>query len=241
MAKINYITYNGTRSDSLGVYVSGAGSFDAAELDLVPYEIPGKSGDLLISNNRFKNIEITYPAFVPGDFQTRVQAIRNWLRSASNYVRLRDTYDSGHFRLAVCSARQSFEPVNRNDGANFEMIFNCKPQRFILLGGYMNVVTSGDNLQNTTANNSFPLFEIDATNTTPTLKVVNSLGSFELTATESLNDTFYIDCETQNIYVGATNLNSKFVGTFPIFTPGNNVITYSGCTTFYVQPNWWEL
>ena len=241
MPKINYVRYNNTRSDTLGIYVSGSGSYDVAEMDVTSYAIPGRNGDLLIPNNRYKNIEITYPAFVPGDFSAQAQSIRNWLRSRNTYGRLVDSYDPTHFRLAINSARQSFSPVNRNDGANFEIIFNCKPQRFVLIGGYMNAVTSGDNMANSTVNNAFPLFEIDSTNTTPTFKVVNSLGNFELTATESLNDTFYVDCETQNIYTGSINLNNKFVGDFPIFAPGSNVITYSGCTTFYVQPNWWEL
>ena len=134
MAKIHTLTYNGTKSSDLGVFVTGSGSFDAAELDVDKYEIPGRNGDLILSNNRYKNIEVIYPAFIPKAFMDKVQSVRNWLRSAKVYSRLEDTYDMDHFRMGLASGVQSFEPVNRNDGANFEMTFDCKPQRFLKVG-----------------------------------------------------------------------------------------------------------
>ena len=85
--KIGKVSYNGISSDSLGVYVTGAGTFDPAELDTVSYQIAGRNGDLIVSNNRYKNISVSYPAFVPNDFTNRVQSIRNWLRSATEIGR----------------------------------------------------------------------------------------------------------------------------------------------------------
>lgn len=134
MAKIHTLTYNGTKSSDLGVFVSGSGSFDAAEFDVDKYEIPGRNGDLILSNNRYKNIEITYPAFIPKAFMDKVQNVRNWLRSSKVYARLEDTYDMDHYRLGIPTGVQSFSPENRNDGANFEMTFDCKPQRFLKVG-----------------------------------------------------------------------------------------------------------
>ena len=134
MAKIHTLTYNGTKSSDLGVFVSGSGSFDAAEFDVDKYEIPGRNGDLILSNNRYKNIEITYPAFIPKAFMDKVQNVRNWLRSSKVYARLEDTYDMDHYRLGIPPGVQSFSPENRNDGANFEMTFDCKPQRFLKVG-----------------------------------------------------------------------------------------------------------
>lgn len=134
MAKIHTLTYNGTKSSDLGVFVSGSGSFDAAEFDVDKYEIPGRNGDLILSNNRYKNIEITYPAFLPKAFMDKVQNVRNWLRSSKVYARLEDTYDMDHYRLGIPTGVQSFSPENRNDGANFEMTFDCKPQRFLKVG-----------------------------------------------------------------------------------------------------------
>lgn len=132
--KTGSITYNGKNSLELGVYTTGSGSFDAAELDVDKYEIPGRNGDLILSNNRYKNIEITYPAFIPKAFMDKVQNVRNWLRSSRVYARLEDTYDTDHYRLGIPTGVQSFSPEHRNDGANFEMTFDCKPQRFLKVG-----------------------------------------------------------------------------------------------------------
>lgn len=134
MAKIHTLTYNGTKSSDLGVFVTGSGSFDAAEIDVDKYEIPGRNGNIILPNHRYKNIEITYPAFIPKAFMDKVQNVRNWLRSSKVYARLEDTYDMDHYRLGIPTGEQSFSPENRNDGANFEMTFDCKPQRFLKVG-----------------------------------------------------------------------------------------------------------
>ena len=132
--KIGKVTYNGQSSDTLGVFVSGAGSFNAAELDTTSYQIPGRNGDLILQNNRYKNIDVTYPAFIPNEFETRVQSVRNWLRSSKVYARLEDNYDPDHFRMGVGKGVQTFNPGFLNKGANMQMVFNCKPQRFLKTG-----------------------------------------------------------------------------------------------------------
>ena len=63
---MNYITYNSTTSQSLGIFVSRGSSFDAAAPDYTSYEIPGKNGDRQINNDRYKNIDVIYPVFIPG-------------------------------------------------------------------------------------------------------------------------------------------------------------------------------
>lgn len=133
--KTGSITYNGKNSlTDLGIYVTGSGSFDAAELDVDRYEVAGRNGDIIIPKNRYKNISISYPAFIPKEFDGKVQSVRNWLRSAKTYARLEDTYDMNHFRLGLASGIQSFEPANRNDASNFALTFDCKPQRFLKTG-----------------------------------------------------------------------------------------------------------
>ena len=131
---LNYLTYNGKKSTDLGVYVTGSGSFDAAELDVDRYEVAGRNGDIIIPKNRYKNIPISYPAFIPKGFDGKAQSVRNWLRSAKTYARLDDTYDVNHFRLGLANGVQSFEPVNRNDASNFQLSFDCRPERFLKTG-----------------------------------------------------------------------------------------------------------
>ena len=129
------LTYNGKNSlTDFNIYVTGSGSFDAAELDYDRYEIAGRNGDLIIPKNRYKNIQVSYPAFIPKAFMNGVQSVRNWMRSSKVYARLEDTYDVNHFRMGLANGVQSFEPANRNDASNFQLNFNCRPERFLKSG-----------------------------------------------------------------------------------------------------------
>ncbi len=237
----HYITYNGTSSKSLGIYVSRGSCFDAAAPDYVSYQIPGRNGDLQINNDRYLNIDVTYPVFIPGGFESSVQAVRNWMRSADGYANLLDTFDPTHYRMARGKDVLTFEPTAQNRGANFTLVFDCKPQRFITSAYNQVTVTTGDTLVNPTQYTALPRFQVDGVTTGATLTVANSLGTVTMTATRNRSNSSYIDCENCNIYAGSINLNDLFSGDFPVFTAGNNVVTFSGITSVKVRPRYWEL
>lgn len=235
--KIGKITYNGTASDSFGLIVAGAGSFDAAEPDMTAYSVPGRNGDILLDNHRYKNITVTYPAFIPSAFQSQVQGIRDWIRSSDSYARLEDNFDTTHFRQAIGKGILSFSPVNSNKAANMKLVFNCKPQRFLTTGETESTVTSGDSVNNPTQYNAAPLIVVK----NPTATATFTVGTYTMTATAAFTGDVVIDCERMNIYSGTVNKNSLFTGSFPVLVPGGNTITFSGFTSFKITPRWWEL
>lgn len=241
MPKIHKVTYNGTASDTLGIFVTGSGTFNAAEFDVTAYQVPGRNGDVLIPNNRYKNIKVEYPAFIPGNFEARAQSIRNWMRSSKTYAEIVDDYDTDHFRLGMAVGVQEFQPANRNDAANFKLVFNCKPQRFLNTGKTAKTISSSTTVSNPTQFEALPLFHCTKITSSASLSVTNAKGTFTLTATAARNGEIYIDCETQNIYFQALNLNAIFAGDFPILTAGTNTITASGFTSLTMIPRWWEL
>ena len=53
---MNAFQFNGRSSSEFGVYISGGGTYNAPERDVEFMAMPGRSGDLLIDNGRFKNI-----------------------------------------------------------------------------------------------------------------------------------------------------------------------------------------
>lgn len=238
---LHYITYNSVTSKSLGIFVSSGSTFDAAAPDYTSYEIPGKNGDLQINNNRYKNIDVAYPVFIPGAFTSSVQAVRNWMRSADGYVELKDTYDTTHYRLARGKDILAFKPSPQNNGANFQLVFDCKPQRFLNSGTSWKTLTSGDVLNNPTPFVALPQFEVYNNTASATFTVTNSLGTYTMTATAARSGYTFIRSEIMNIYNGNTNLNHLFTGDFPVFAPGNNTITFSGMGSLKVRPYWWEL
>lgn len=229
MPKIHTLTFNGTASSSLGIFITGAGTFNAADLDVTSYQIPGRNGDLIVSNNRYKNIRVEYPAFIPGGFESRAQSVRNWMRSATTYAKISDDYDTDHFRLGIPDGVQEFQPVNQNDAANFKLVFNCKPQRFLTSVAAEYQIANSYNEQNPTNYVALPLIRLVGSITGAAyIQVVNSLGTFKMTATSAYTGDVYIDSETMNIYSGSSNLNHLMTGDFPVLAPGSNVFTFSG-------------
>ena len=63
--------------------------------------------------------------------------------------------------MGLYSAGLEVSPVNYNQAGEFELIFNCKPQRWLTVGDYPIPVESGDVLENPTPFSSGPLLEID--------------------------------------------------------------------------------
>lgn len=243
------LTFDGYNSlTDFGVYISGPGVHNAAEADVTAYQIPGRNGDLIISNNRYKNIEVTYPAFIAHGFAAKEQAVRNWIKRAVNYRELSDTYDPTHFRKARPTGELEFSPV-RPDGANFEIVFDCDPRRFLLAGEtdetFTNDVWSDTNPTGFTAKPLVFLQDI-ASGLTLDFYDDESGRTITLTATAAHVGVIVIDCETQDIYDDNTldNLNTLFTlsGDFPELGGGFNSVTIAGTySVAIIRPRWWEL
>lgn len=242
---LNYLIYNGTKSTDLGVYVTGSGSFDAAEMDAEKVEIAGRNGDFIIPKGRYKNIPVTYPAFIPKAFQGNAQNIRNWMRSATDYARLEDTYDPDHFRLGLASGIQSFEPVNVNDAANFQLSFDCDPRRFLKSGDSFTTFSGTWSATNPTDYPSRPQIAIGDPEEGMEIEVTVDGRVTTFTATDDYTGLVIIDCETQDIYDDSlgTNLNYLFTisGEFPQFKGTNSIELSGNYSAASVRPRWWEL
>lgn len=130
----NYFTLNGVDSRDFGVYINGQGTYSAPEKDYTFYQIPGRSGDIIGSENRLMNIEITYHAFIYADFDNNMAAFRSFLLSLDGYQRLEDSYHPDEFRMACYTG--PFDPAVTvvNDAGEFDIVFNCKPQRYLKSG-----------------------------------------------------------------------------------------------------------
>lgn len=242
------LTWSGYNSlKDFGVYISGAGEHNAAEADVTVYQIPGRSGDLIIPNGRYKNIEVRYPAFIAHGFAVKEQGVRNWLRSAVNYRDLTDTYDQTHFRKARPTGELEFSPV-RPDGANFEIVFDCDPRRFLVSGDSFATITGGSwSDDNPTEFDARPQIAVGDPENGMEIEVTDGDGRVTtFTATDDHVGLVIIDCETQDIYDDSTlaNLNSLFTisGDFPSLSAGTNLITLTGnYSAASVRPRWWEL
>ena len=163
IAPYKTFTFDGESSADYGVYITGEGVFNAPERAVEMVDIPGRNGSYALDQGRFGNIEVTYTAGMVDDSETdfadRLADVRNWLCSKKGYVRLEDDYNPDEYRMAVYSSGISVEHADLRTG-EFEISFDCKPQRWLTSGETAVSVTSGNTLTNPTRFDAEPLLEV---------------------------------------------------------------------------------
>lgn len=234
----NYFIFDNNDSRDYGVYINGGGVFNAPTRAYNPITVPGRNGDLLLDEKRYENIEVIYPAFIVRDFNDNLSDLRDMLLSVNGYARLEDSYNSDEFRLGYFSGGIEVEPTARLDAGNFELLFTCKPQRFLKSGETVTSITSSSGtISNPTEFNSKPLIRVYGYGTL-------TINSDVITIASGYN-YIDIDCDIQDCYYGTTNANSKVTfqsNDFPVLVPGSNGISRAGnITKIEITPRWWKL
>ena len=231
----NYLIFNGKSTKDFGVYISGLNTYNAPERDVEIISVPGRNGDLTIDNGRYKNITVSYPAFIYDQFDQNVEGLRNYLLSQRGYVRLEDTYHPNEYRLARFKGEFSAKPVDWLEAGEFELEFDCYPQRFLKSGEQTITFEAADSLFNEHM---------------PSKPVIRAYGTGSLTINgvsvliTSANVYTDIDCDLEEAYKGSTNCNGNIVlnnGKFPVLDSGSNSISISNLTKIEITPRWWVL
>lgn len=160
-----HLIFGDADSADYGIYISGDGVYNAPERAVEFVDVPGRNGAIALDQGRYNNIEITYPAGTfaktQEEFRENLSAFRNAILSQKGYQRLEDTYHPEEYRMGVYSSGLEVSPAGYNQAGEFELIFNCKPQRWLTVGAYPIPVDSGDVLDNPSVFDSEPLLEIE--------------------------------------------------------------------------------
>ena len=198
--------------------------------------VMGRNGDLVLDTGAYNNVEQIYSIYFNAkstSFQTEAHKVAMWLNGSRGYCRLTDTYDPTVYRMALMSSYTEYKNFLNYMG-RADVIFNCKPQRFLLTGETETTLTSGT----TVTNNYMPCYPIFTVRGNGTLTVAGN----SIVISNNSNQNMTIDCETQNAYTGTTNRNADIVvsGEFPFLASGNNTVTFSN-TSCKMIPRWWTL
>ena len=237
----NWLTFDGVSTKDFGVYISGGGTYNAPARSREVISVPGRNGDLIIDNGRYENTEVVYHAFIYRNFGVNVEGVRNLLLSKTGYVRIEDTYHPEEFRLGVYSGNFQADVVEWLEAGEFDLTFNCKPQRFLKAGYDLTFgadaysFTADGSLLNETAQIAKPLLRVYGTGTF----TING-ASMTISSANSYTD---IDCDIMDAFKGSTNCNGNISGAFPTLAPGDNTVDLpaSGITKIEIIPRWWVL
>ena len=237
---LNSFTFNGKDSwEDFGVYIGGQGTYNAPQRVITKTSIPGRNGDLLHDEGRYMNATVTYNIVVMHEFREKTDELRAWLLSPTTYVRLTDTYHPDEYRMAIVSGGLDFETSAYNLTGKTQVIFDCKPQRFLKSGENTITLTASGTVTNPTLFDSKPLITVYG----------NGVCSFTLrNKTVTITDVssyVVVDSESMNVYKGATSMNDKVTLSdegFPVLIPGNNGIALGGNTTkIEIVGRWWTI
>jgi len=229
--------YNGQSSRDLGLVLSGEDTWITPVPEFEHISVPGRSGDLLLSNHRYGNVEITYRVGIQRLFSPTYSALMNFLLSDPGYHRLEDSYHPEVFRIAMMEEAVQPRMGARNHSGTFDLTFSCKPQQYLKSGERTTVFTANGSLFNPTRFDARPLLRIYG---------IGQLGVGEETVTITANpDYIDLDCETEDAFCGATNMNAEITlssGDFPVLRPNSSgIVLGSGITRVEITPRWWRL
>lgn len=238
----NYFTFDNADSRDFDVYISGSGIYNAPARAYDEITIPGRNGVIIGNEKRLENLELVYPAYIYANFAENISNLRNFLLSRIGYHRLEDSYHIDEFRLAYYSGGLEVEPTAKRDAGQFEITFQCKPERY--LKGGQETQTFDNRVAvalNPTLFDARPLIRVYGTGTASIEHGGEAIGSI----TVKTNPYEYIDIDSDimecfhgvdpcNRYVEMTDFK------FPVFHPGETDI-YFNFTKMEITPRWWIL
>lgn len=161
MAVFNSLQFDDINSFDYGIYITGEAVYNSPERDVEVVSVPGRNGDILIDNGRYNNIEVTYRAGCFGanqdEFAQKIKAFRAVLASKKGYQRITDTYNPNEYRMGtfikpIEVSKESYDRVGE-----FDIIFDCKPQRFLTSGETEISVARNANINNPTLFDAKPM------------------------------------------------------------------------------------
>lgn len=197
MGNLNRFTFGDVNSGDFGIFISGEGVFNSPRRRGETVLIPGRNGALYFDEDSFENITVIYPAFAgtgsQEDFRAKMRNLRSALGNAGGYHKLQDTYHPDEFRLGIFRAGVETDPTRYNTAGQFDLEFDCKPQRFLVSGERSYSFGENGILYNPTPFESLPIIKVAGTGTV-------AIGPYQFTVTGS-GKVITIDSESMEAFV----------------------------------------
>ena len=137
------LTINGlevTRSlvqTDYNIYVDTAAWFNKPKKNIETVNIPGRNGDLVIDYDTYQNVLITFPCIIKYDSAVNINPLYkyndliNVLSTIKGYSTLLTDADPNFSREGVFIPQQVPKIKRQGNDIYFDLVFNCKPQRFV--------------------------------------------------------------------------------------------------------------
>lgn len=162
-ARYEGFIFDGENSRTYGVYVTDVEVFGAPVRNVEMISIPGRNGSFALDKGSYENIQVTYKCAMgcesQADFNAGISAFRNMLASRTGYKRLEDEINTSEYRMACFRGGISVPTLNK-ETATFDVVFDCKPQRYLKSGETAASVASGGTITNPTLFDASPVLKV---------------------------------------------------------------------------------
>ena len=162
-ARYEGFIFDGENSRTYGVYVTDVEVFGAPVRNVEMISIPGRNGSFALDKGSYENIQVTYKCAMgcesQADFNAGISAFRNMLASRTGYKRLEDEINTSEYRMACFRGGISVPTLNK-ETATFDVVFDCKPQRYLKSGETAVSVASGGTISNPTLYDAHPMLQV---------------------------------------------------------------------------------
>ncbi len=231
-----YIEFNGIRSDSLGLRIYNDMTHESTGYDVETVVVPGRHGELLLSNNRLKAVNKSFPFRLLSEKNVTEQQIKisEWLNVEGYKPLLLSWEKDFEYRAAFISTFE-IQEILRNFG-KLKVDFLVHPIKYYK-----------DGLKMRSMNNGETLIGKGNVSAQPIIKIVGS-GNCELsingrlTKLRDIQSGITLDMQSNTIYYGTQGAWDKFVrspeSVKPYLDTGNNVVSWTGNFKVEIAPRW---
>jgi len=242
---MNYFNFNGHSSADFGIRINKKSVFCAPKRDATLLSIPGRNGDIVYSNKKYSNVNVSYTCFVSAkskeELADKLTDIKNWLyREADSYHDLTDTYEPNFKKIAIFNNKLDITDEVSKIGS-FTITFSCKPLRYLIAGLEVQTYTDVAHLFNTYITPAKPYIKIYGSGD-GTLKLTNDDG-VHIWNISSIDEYIELDSELMSAFKDTELKNNLVSGEgFPELIEGQNSIRFEGgITKIEIIPRWVSL
>lgn len=248
--EMEYIEFNGVNSLDLNIGItSRKGILGSAERDVSILSVPGRDGDLVVDNGRYKNVQIEFESYILPDspqfkdeyelFQL-CQKVKEWLTKEVKYCKIKSSRQHGYYRLARLSNKLDIADVYFQIGS-CKLTFDCYPYMYSEAGDTEVIVAKNQEIQ---------LYNLESLESKPMIKLIGN-GNATITLNgkvynvNSIANQIYVDSEREIVYSDKGIEYGKLeADSFPVLRVGSNTlkIEYTdGITEAIIIPRWRRL
>lgn len=234
---VTSFTFNGLKSTDFNMYVNAEYEIASSVPDYQTVEVPGRDGDLIIPNNRYKSFVQELPIIYLGKYKETMRKInqaRQIMLADSNWHDFLFSFDSDYIYRA--SFLGEFRVKKSSTYLTQTLSFNMMPYKYDKSGQSYQTITNGQKLNNKGTIPAKPIIKITGSGDC-TMQIGNKSVSFK-----DIDGGIIMDSDSQL----CTNLSGKrtqfdkMYGDFIEIATGNQTVKITGnnITKTEILPRW---